>query len=724
MGLTLADAPPDRHTESSEPVRRSGWPGPLTRLRVGLIAAIALVLALAAGDIFDRRLLALVPAALLPPAVALLLGGRRAIVRVLGAVLAVAGGLAIAVGLSGGSFGDIVEAVTSGPQRMLSTEWPSPDRPDFIGSAAAVLAAMAAVSSELAIHRRWHLLPLLPVVATYVGLVGLSAPIGVRLRWTLPLGLLSIGFATLHYEAGDDEQLALLRGERRLIPVTIVAVLLAAAISVPLNLTPRADPRQNDPPQQTAPLLDPIEATLALRAIDPPISLHEIRSTDDAPLPQRWRTAALDVYDGQRWSPDIVLRPIGRRLGPADDTAIDVTVRFLDDDLSLVPLAGAPVTIDAPIETDAQRTVIRLVERPGPDQEIAVTSNVAPVVTDATVQIATRPVDESVSGLTEFAEGIAGDGAVIDRLREIERVMRDEFVLETDAPGGGLQRALLDRFLRETQRGNAEQFVSAYVLLARSLGVDARIATGYQIQSAAQGEDVVLRSSDARVWPEVRLFDGAWVSFDPVPPDEASDVAEPAPEPQVQTPAAPQPPVAPPPEPSNDTPVSDESGGDTTADALSNAVQWLVRGTALAGVLLVPLAIVVGVIIGLKRRRRRQRIHAPLPQDRIRGMWAVATDSLVDAGLSITPSATDREIADDGAPLAPTAVPELHRLASLSSSVTFGTPPRPEVLADDAGTCLDSVERSMGTTLTRWQRVRWRLSPRSLRRSTRSPVDT
>ena len=69
-----------------------------------------------------------------------------------------------------------------------------------------------------------------------------------------------------------------------------IARATATLVSVPLDLSPRADPRRNDPPERTAPLLDPIEATLALRAIDPPIALHVVSS--DELLPARWRNAA------------------------------------------------------------------------------------------------------------------------------------------------------------------------------------------------------------------------------------------------------------------------------------------------------------------------------------------------------------------------------------------------------------------------------------------------
>ena len=135
--------------------------------------------------------------------------------------------------------------------------------------------------------------------------------------------------------------------------------------------------------------------------------------------------------------------------------------------------------------------------------------------------------------------------------------MADDFVLDSDAPAGGLQRILIDRFLRDTRRGNTEQFVTAFVLLARSLGVDARVASGFVVEPPPDDDRLEISSSDAVIWPEVMLTDGTWVAFDPVPEAEAADASPPAPEPEVQTPAAPQPPDAAPPDVDNESPDAD-----------------------------------------------------------------------------------------------------------------------------------------------------------------------
>ena len=568
--------------------------------------------------------------------------------------------------------------------------------------------------------------------------IALSSPMGVRLGWIVSLAVLALALAALRPEPGVDlrERLTLLRGERRLLPVAVVALGLAAALAVPLALTTRADPRRTEQATGSAAILDPIEATLALQAIDPPVVLHDVRINEVSAAAEersllRWRTAALDEYDGRRWSPDLVLRPIGRRLSaPAPDT-ISATVTFEDDDLQLVPLPGAPVVVEAAIETDDDRTIVRLADRPLDDEQYVVTARVEPAATQASGPIGVREVDENAIALAELAAGLAEQGGadettdLLGRLQAIESTMRDDFVLRSDASGGGLQRTLIERFLRDTQRGNAEQFATAYVLLVRSLGVDARVATGFAVESDRLGTDgdvttLTLRSDDAVIWPEVRIGD-QWVAFDPVPDEEDPDAIPPPPEPQVQTPAAPQPPIAPPPETADEPVVTDDDTDTENATGLPTVVGYALWALVGVAVLAVPILLVVGLILGVKWRRRRRRLSGA-PTERIRGAWAVATNALVDGGLTIATSDTNDEIADDAVGFVPTAHREVRRLATLASATTFGDPARPDLLAEDATACLGQVETSMAESRSFWQRARWRLSLRSLRRRTASPV--
>ena len=345
--------------------------------------------------------------------------------------------------------------------------------------------------------------------------------------------------------------------------------------------------------------------------------------------------------------------------------------------------------------------------------------------------IGVRDVDENTISLAELATGLAEQGGadettdLLGQLQAIESTMRNDFVLRADASGGGLQRALIERFLRDTQRGNAEQFATAYVLLVRSLGVDARVATGFAVESDRLGTDgdattLTLRSDDAVIWPEVRIGD-QWVAFDPVPEEEDADAVPPPLEPQVQTPAAPQPPIAPPPETADEPVVTEDDADTDNASGLPTVFGYALWALAGVATLAIPVLLIVALILGIKWRRRRRRLSGP-PEERIRGAWAVATNALVDGGMTIATSDTNDDIADDAVGFVPTAHREVRRLATLASATTFGDPARPDLLAEDATACLGQVETSMSESRSFWQRLRWRLSLRSLRRRTTSPV--
>lgn len=695
----------------------------LERARIATVTAMGALLALHAGGIFDGVRWSLLIAPAVVGAAAAAVVARRALVRLLVAIAAVVASVTTVVFATGGDVGDVVDAFGAGAQRLLTTEWPSPDRPDLLGTIAAGLAACTALAADLAGRRRWHLVPLLPLAAALTVSTALSAPLGVRLWWLLPFGVLGMVFAALRPGESLSERLTLLGGERRLVLLGVVAFGVATALTIPIAFDARADPRRNDPPERLDALLDPIEATLALQQLDPPVPLHEVSvSIGAGDVPERWRTAALVDYDGRRWSPSLVIRPIGRRLAPSEPDQLRAGIVFLDDDLRLVPLPGNGITVDADIETDPERNIVRLAGRPG-DRAVAVTASVDPALGEVDAgSIGSREVDESVSGLTELATELAGGddapATALGRLQAIEQAMSEDFLLDPGAPGAGLQRALIDRFLRETERGTAEQFATSFVLLARSLGIDARVATGYEVDPAEIAREggrasFTLSSDDAAIWPEVRAGD-AWVAFDPVPAEAVSDEAPTPPQPQTQTPAAPQPPIAPPPEANDDPVVSDADETTDDTAALSTVVVWVMRVAIGLGALLVPLLGGIVAVLLVKWRRRRRRLRGP-DLERIRGAFAVATDRLIDAGQDVAPSATNSEIADAGLEHASTAGRELHRLARLASAATFGSPARPDLLADDAANCLGQVETSMAATRSRRQRLAWRLSLRSLR---------
>lgn len=706
-------------------------------VRVGVVTATGVVVGVISGGIFDRLLPVLLAVPVVAGAAAHLTRALRLPWRTLTLATVALASASLAAVVEGGRAGDGLVAVMEGPRRLLTTEWPSPVEPTIVATVALLLAIATAAAAVLARAPRWRFAPAVPIAVAAVIVLALGAP--TRPPWWT-VALLGAGVLVLGLLPADDvlrHRSAVLLGDRT-VAFTMAGIALAGlGASFVVTSDDRADPRQVEEADVTATVLDPLEATVALRRAEPAIELFRI--TDRSPLvgraiPARWRITALDVYDGQRWVPEVTLRPIGSRLGTApeldagDLPPITYDVVYRSDDLDLVPFPGRPLAVDAPVETDLGRVAVRLIDPPSPGTTVTATSLVAPTAGDVAEDalIERRAIDELAQTFTERARDLAGDGELVEQLRSIEATMRTEWVLDRDAPGGGQQLALLQRFVDETQRGTREQFVTAFVLLARSLGVEARVATGFVVPPEELTAPLVVDSTHATSWPEVRLADGEpgtdpWLAFDPVPPRQEQAEDEPSPPPDAQSPAAAQPPIQPPADDADDdedrtTEVIDDRG---RWDVIAG---WAVRAAAVTSLGLLPLAAVVGTILLVKWRRRRRRLRLADPVRRIRGAWANATDSLVDAGLTVRPSWTDDGIAVAGSHLAPGARHELRRLAAMAAAVTFG--PRDDAwrMVDDATATSRSVDDAVRAGRTRWQRIRWRLSLRSLRRRSRSPV--
>ncbi len=702
----------------------------LIRLRVVLITAIGLIVAVLAGQVFDSFEPVLLIAPALPGAVTIMTFTLRRSIRIGSVVLSVPLAVLVCVLVDGGSLDDATSGILHGPRKLLTTEWPSPAEPTLIGSVALLVALTTALAGWLATWPRVHLSPLAVMVTGLTGTIALAAPHRPS-AWTLALiGVLSVTLALARPGESVRQRGRTLLGERTLAISGIAIVGAAILVSGTITWANRADPRRVEDATLTAVLIDPLEATVALRQVDPPIELFRItdRSTLISPsLPVRWRLAALDTYDGQRWVPRLALRPIGQRLGFADPSGPDEAppIRFrielLVDGLDLIPFPGRPLAIDSNVATDVERTVVQLTDRPDAGDSFDAESELARTVTATDSVIVPRQVDEIAGTFTELARNLAGDGGLIERIRRIEATMHDDWQLDSDAPGSGQQRALIDRFMTNTRRGSSEQFATAFVLLVRSLGFEARIATGFRVPPGVIEDQLTLLSSYAAAWPEVNIAGVGWVAFDPVPASETTDETAPPPPPEAQSPAAAQPPIAAPADRAEEV-VDAAPNGTKEATGWNRVRTWIGRGAIVAGLCVLPIVVGIGSILYLKWRRRRRRLRSPNPVDQIRGAWANVTDSLVDAGLSIASSWTNGTIAEVAAPLAPSVPHEIRRLAGMATAMTFGAIDDGHRLINDAFYTAHVIDEAIRTDRTRWHRLRWRLSLRSFRRGTRSPV--
>jgi protein-glutamine gamma-glutamyltransferase len=117
-----------------------------------------------------------------------------------------------------------------------------------------------------------------------------------------------------------------------------------------------------------------------------------------------------------------------------------------------------------------------------------------------------------------IVEGLATDA---ERVRALERYLRRNGHYTDDPPAqGSAGVSPVESFLLQRTEGHCEYFASGMVVLARSLGIPARLVNGF---AGGEANGILgfteLRQSDAHTWVEVPYQRAGWVRYDPTPPD-------------------------------------------------------------------------------------------------------------------------------------------------------------------------------------------------------------
>lgn len=107
----------------------------------------------------------------------------------------------------------------------------------------------------------------------------------------------------------------------------------------------------------------------------------------------------------------------------------------------------------------------------------------------------------------------------IELARKIESHLRMNFRYDLDNTDVDPTLEPVMDFLVRRRKGHCEYFASAMVLLCQSLGLPARLITGYKGgEFNGFGNYYLIRNCDAHAWVEVYALDRGWVRFDPTPP--------------------------------------------------------------------------------------------------------------------------------------------------------------------------------------------------------------
>lgn len=390
--------------------------------------------------------------------------------------------------------------------------------------------------------------------------------------------------------------------------------------------------------------------------------------TDD-PSPGYLRIAALDEFTGSSWQPgerpddtslDLDQTPVVPGLGsdvPRTRFAYDVqfTTEFQSTWLpTTYPVTGVQANGDWGIDA-AQLDVSARdddVETPGmsyrftsfrvtPSREQLEQADDIPTALEPYVAL---PDDLPDLVGTLAREVTAGRELPIDQALALQSWFREDgrfrYSLER-APGDSMDTVV--DFLTENKVGYCEQFAAAMALMARSLGIPARVGVGFlSPDPMADGDGYYYSGTDMHAWPEL-YFDGVgWLRFEPTPSARTGDQApsyNSAADPELDDPTATTgPTTGSAQDPELRTPLGSEvtsaaGGGSGDDGGASTATIWTGVGLlALLALAVTPRLVRVGV------RRRRWATAG----DTAEPAWAELRDGTVDLGLPFDDRATLR----------------------------------------------------------------------------------
>ncbi|NUT99722.1 MAG: transglutaminase domain-containing protein [Saccharothrix sp.] len=551
----------------------------------------------------------------------------------------------------------LLAGVTDSWQLTLQSTWPVRPEADLLLFVPLLVLGTALVGIELLRRPGAAVLPSLALLLLSQTFVAVSGPVATLVALAYGVAVAGLFLSPARSAVALTVGLGVVAG------VAGLAVPTGSAYSLQRNQF-----AQVPLPREVSPL-----AEVAARLTDPEEEVF--RYTSDAPV-DRWRLVVLDGFDGVTWTAGDRYRRLGAEIGPPTGTTVATT----QHSARLTVPGGARW-----LPSQAMPTSVRGAVRPLVDQDtgtLLLPQRVGPVQYDLRWR---EPIGD-LAGLADA--GVSSDvgtgdlGTVRDEIAALARTatrqarptFRTALVLEqylsdnykvavgSELPTGSGWPQLRE-FLLDTKRGTSEQFAASYVVLARIVGIPARLAVGYRAPRASVDGEVVVRNKDVLAWPEVAVEGVGWVPLDPA--GTASDSGA-APTRLAEVTAQARAELPPPSEPLADPPVSTPGpvAEGSSRTGVGTLVLWGLAGL-LALVAAVLLAVPVAKLVRTVRRKRRTGVHGVV------GAWWEARDLLRAHGARITPGMTARDLA---AVSGESVVDSLHRLAGhLDTALWSGT---------------------------------------------------
>jgi transglutaminase-like putative cysteine protease len=511
----------------------------------------------------------------------------------------------------------------------------------------------------------------------------LPASLPLLAAWVLPVGVLGTTSGSVRFVAAAAAWLAMLaadqRAERRRwgralaaswteavrpgrTAFVIGAVAILTAVVLPPVLPHRAPlalSGSGPGTSTTVRLTDPVADLRRNLVRGEDIDLLHITVPDGSPAPAYVRLSVLDQFDGATWR-------VGSRSWPAGNgtrsgvfpwvPALDLPGRrvawrvavshgFASDWLP-TPRWTVSLLAGPDWRYDSETLDVHRAGSPGTaaDTRYAAMEYVPSITAEALAASTTH--DRKVESFTAlprerpaWVHDLAVEvtrGATTDYARAValQQFFQRNFTYSTaTAPGSGF--AALEEFLEHSRSGYCEQFAASMALLARELGMPARVSVGFLRPERRGKGSYEFSAHDLHAWPELWFRGVGWVGFEPTPTSHTGSVpswSQPPRETSPSTSASPT--VAP-----STAPKPQQHRPDGSSDASSGGrLDW----RAPAGLAALALLALAACLPRLLRRAQRAR---RLGSDDVEEWWTELHASVVDLGLRWPAGASPRAIA-------------------------------------------------------------------------------
>ncbi len=115
-----------------------------------------------------------------------------------------------------------------------------------------------------------------------------------------------------------------------------------------------------------------------------------------------------------------------------------------------------------------------------------------------------------------------------DKARAIEKYLRENIKYNDTVEPVPAGQDGVDYLLFERQEGYCNYYAAAMAVMARSVGIPARVASGYAVGSAQDDGYYHISEANAHSWPELYLGELGWVEFEPT--SSQPEISRPVPE--------------------------------------------------------------------------------------------------------------------------------------------------------------------------------------------------